>query len=415
MKIIDVKLTKFKKKTWLGVDKDGHQHPVLEKTGQTALVEIYTDEGFIGRYFTADNFLTPSEKFDESAITSMCNGNYVPAGTGDSLRDAIEKIKPVIIGEDPFCRERIYRKLFRMQRLGGSVPILDEIIGIIDCALWDLAGQYSNLPVYKLLGGHRTKVPAYGSIMVGDDYKNGLSTPEDYANYAKKLKERGYQGIKLHTWMDEKWSNSVISGKPRLENDIKACRAVREAVGDDMPLFIDAFHDYNRFEALALGRELEKLNFEWIEEPMDEYNIEDYKWLAEQLDLPVIGPETAKGKSQIRLQWILNKACDICRAGVMDVGGITQIMKTIHMCEIFGVPIELHSPGAATLHVMAAMMIDGKYYERGLLHPFLDYDSTPPWLNSPVDFMDNEGFIHISDRIGLGYDINWDYINKNKI
>ena len=120
-------------------------------------------------------------------------------GTCDSLRYAIEKLKPVLIGEDPFCRERIYRKLFRMQRLGGSVPILDEIIGIIDCALWDLACQYANLPVYKLLGGHRTRIPAYGSIMVGDDYRHGLAQPEDYGIYAKQLKDRGYQGIKLHT------------------------------------------------------------------------------------------------------------------------------------------------------------------------------------------------------------------------
>lgn len=414
MKIVDVKLIKFRKKTWLGVDRDGHMHPSKEKTALTALLEIVTDDGFTGRYFTADNYLVPSKQYDESALTNLCHDNYVPVGTGDSLRDAIEKIKPVLIGEDPFCRERIYKKLFRMQRLGGSVPILDEIIGIVDCALWDLAGQYANLPVYKLLGGHRTRIPAYGSIMVGDDYRQGLGEPEDYGNYAKQLKDRGYRGIKLHTWMDENWSDSVISGKPALERDMEACRAVRAAVGDDMPLFIDGFHDYTRFEALKLGRELEKLHFEWIEEPMDEYNLEDYKWLADQLDIPVIGPETAKGKSQTRLQWILNGACDICRAGVMDVGGITQIMKTIHMCEIFGVPVELHSPGAATLHVMAAMMVPGKYYERGLLHPFLDYDVTPPWFHTPVDLMDEDGLMHVSDRTGLGYDINWDYIRENQ-
>lgn len=415
MKITDIKVTKFRKSSWLGVDKDGHMHPSVQKQSTTSLVQLFTDENITGEYLTADNYLVPSRKYDLSAITDLCCDSYVSAGTGDSLKDAINKLKPILIGEDPFCRERIYRKIFRMQRLGGSVPILDDIVGIVDCLLWDIAGKYAVLPIYKFLGGHRTKIPAYGSIMVGDDYKNGLETPESYANYARELKKRGYQGIKLHTWMDENWSDCVISGKPNLKRDISACRAVREAVGDDMPLFIDAFHDYTRYEALELGRELEKLHFEWIEEPMDEYNMHNYKWLAEQLTIPVIGPETARGKAQTRLEWILNGACDICRAGVLDVGGISQLIKIVHMCEIFDVPLELHSPGAATLHVMASMMVPGRFYERGLLHPFLDYDVTPPWLNTPIDYMDEEGFVHVPDRPGLGYDINWDYIKENEI
>lgn len=122
MKIVDVNVTRFKKKTWLGVDKDGHMHPSKEKISQTALIEIVTDDGFVGRYFTADNYLTPSARYDENTLTNLCSGSYIPAGTGDSLRDAIRKVRPVLIGEDPFCRERIYRKLFRMQRLGGECP-----------------------------------------------------------------------------------------------------------------------------------------------------------------------------------------------------------------------------------------------------------------------------------------------------
>ncbi|MFR1872524.1 MAG: hypothetical protein ACLSXO_08465, partial [Coprococcus sp.] len=64
MKIVDVKLTKFKKKTWLGVDRDGHMHPSKEKMSQTAMIEIVTDDGFTGRYFTADNYLVPSGQYD---------------------------------------------------------------------------------------------------------------------------------------------------------------------------------------------------------------------------------------------------------------------------------------------------------------------------------------------------------------
>ncbi len=415
MKIVDVKLTKFRKSSWVGVDKDGHMHPSVKKDSSTSLIEIITDEGAVGRYLTADNYLVPSEQYDEKLLTDLCNGSYIAAGTGDSLKDSIAKIKPVLVGEDPMCRERIYKKLFRMQRLGGSVPIMDEVVGIIDCCLWDLLGNITGMPIYRLLGGHRTHIPAYGSIMCGDNYKTGLDTPEAYARYALQLKERGYQAIKLHTWMDEDWNDSAISGKPNIEMDIAACRAVREAVGPDMPLFIDCFHDYTRFEALKLGRALEELNFDWIEEPMDEYNMHNYKWLADQLSIPVIGPETARGKSNMRLEWILNGACDICRGGVMDMGGVSQVIKLVHLCEIFDVPLELHSPGAATLQVMAAMMVPGRFYERGLLHPFLNYDQLPPWLNKPIDYMDADGFMHVPEGPGFGYDINWDYIRDNTI
>ena len=71
--------------------------------------------------------------------------------------------------------------------------------------------------------------------------------------------------------------------------------------------------------------------------------------------------------------------------------------------------------GVGNLHVLGAMYLPGLYYERGLLHPFIDYDVPPPWLNALVDPMDEEDFVHISPDPGLGYDINLDYINANRL
>jgi len=98
---------------------------------------------------------------------------------------------------------------------------------------------------------------------------------------------------------------------------------------------------------------------------------------------------------------------------VMDVGGITPVMKIAHLCEANGVRLELHSPGAGNLQCLMAMGIPGEYYERGLLHPFLDYEEPSPWLNTLDDPMDDEGYVHVSDRPALGQDINWDYIKEN--
>jgi len=90
---------------------------------------------------------------------------------------------------------------------------------------------------------------------------------------------------------------------------------------------IDGYHWYSRTEALMLGRALEKLNFTWFEEPMEEDSIESYAWLSDQLSIPILGPESLSGKHLSRASWAKNGACDILRAGVQGVGGIGPCLK----------------------------------------------------------------------------------------
>ena len=313
-----------------------------------------------------------------------------------------------MIGEDPFYRERIWQTLKERQRLHIGT-LSDRVLAVVDMALWDLAGRALNQPVFKLLGGYRDKVLAYASTMCGDELEGGLDTPEAYARFALQCVERGYRAFKLHTWQPP------VKGAPDVKRDIAACAAVREAVGDDMALMIDPFHYYSRAESLYLGRALEELGYHWIEEPMDEYSTSSYVWLADQLSIPVVGPETADGKMYTRAEWIVRGASDISRGGVSDVGGITPLIKVVHLCEAFNVAMEVHGGGAGNLHVLCAMGIPGEMYERGLLHPFIDYEQPAPWLNELVDPMDDEGYVHISQRPGLGEEINFDYIRDHRL
>jgi L-alanine-DL-glutamate epimerase-like enolase superfamily enzyme len=178
---------------------------------------------------------------------------------------------------------------------------------------------------------------------------------------------------------------------------------------------LDPYHYYSRSEALALAKGLEALDFLWMEEPMDEHSMSSCVWLCEQTSLPICGPETAEGKMYARAEWIKSGACDLVRAGVGDVGGITPLVKIAHLAEAFGMQMEVHGGGVGNLHVLCAMVTPGRYYERGLLHPFVDYDAAPAWLNEPVDPMDHEGYVHVSSRPGLGMDINWDFIHDNAV
>lgn len=378
MKITDIIATPFKYRSSIVRDLEGHGHPGPEHDAVQTLVTVKTDEGVEGYCF---------------------GGN----------RDAIEHIvKPGLVGEDPLYRERLWQRLRQWQRIHGGA-LSDRILAVVDQALWDLAGRYLGQPVYKLLGAARDRVPAYASTMCGDELKGGLDTPEAYADFAQACKEKGYKAFKLHTWMPP------IPWAPDPRKDVAACRAVRERVGDDMVLTVDLYHGYSREQSLYIGRELEKLNYKWIEEPMDEHSISSYVWLAQQLDIPVVGPETAEGKLQTRAEWIVRGASDISRAGVFDVGGITPTMKIVHLCEAFGVACEIHSPGAGNLHVLGAMSIPGEYYERGLLHPFVDYEKPPAYLHEIIDPLDSDGCVQIPQKPGLGYEIDFDYIKRNAI
>jgi L-alanine-DL-glutamate epimerase-like enolase superfamily enzyme len=381
MRITGVHVEIFSTPSRRAQDSAGHAHPGDEVMIKMALLRISCDDGSEGYAFGTPELIRPH------IIESF--------------------VRKVLIGRDPMDRESIWQDLAHWQR-GSAGQFTDRALALVEQALWDLAGRKLKLPVHKLIGGYRDKVLAYGSTMCGDDLPGGLSTPDEYGQFAEKLVKRGYKAIKLHTWMPP------ISFAPNPQMDIQACAAVREAVGPDIALMLDGYHWYSRMDALTIGKALEKLNFAWFEEPMMEDSAESYAWLAANLDIPVLGPESIAGKFHSRASWVAQKSCDILRAGVAGVGGIGPCLKVAHLAESFGMDCEVHGNGAANLAVVGAIS-NCRWYERGLLHPFLDYEEVPAHLNSIVDPMDTDGYVHLSDRPGLGEDINFAYIEANTL
>jgi L-alanine-DL-glutamate epimerase-like enolase superfamily enzyme len=375
LRITDVHTLTFRFPSRVGRDDYGHAHPVPEHNRLQTVTRIRTNAGVEG---------------------------FAIGGTPQTAAVA----RRLITGMNPFEREAIWTRLQHTQRLERQA-MTDRHLCAIDLAVWDLCGRLTGLPVYRLLGGYRDSVPAYASTMLGDDIEGGLATPADYAAFARDCQARGYPAFKLHTWQ--------APYGPDIKQDIAACRAVREAVGPDMKLMLDPNHTYTREETLVLGRALEDLDFYWLEEPMNEYSVSAYIWLADQLRLPICGPETAEGQHYTRAEWIVRRAADISRAGVWDVGGITPTMKIVHLCEAFHMRCEIHGGGAGNLHVLGAMAIPGEFYEHGLLHPHLDFDREKPWLKSVIDPVDAHGNVPIPQAPGLGEDLDWDFIHAHTV
>ncbi len=381
MKITDIKVRSFSHMSRQNNDSDGHSHPCDPRQVRQSMLTIVTDDGTEGHCFAPSEVVRPH----------LING---------FARD-------VLLGEDPYDREKLWQGLAHWQR-GGNGQLSDRTLAVVELALWDLTGRKLGILVYKLIGAYRNKVLAYGSTMCGDEVFGGLSSPEDYARYAEVLVKRGYKAIKLHTWM------KPVSFAPDPRMDVKACAAVRVAVGADFPLMLDAYHGYSRSKALWLGLELQKLGYTWFEEMMNEASMSSYVWLAENLTMPIIGPETADGKFHTCAEWIKSGACDITRTGVRDIGGIGPSMKIIHLAGASGMNCEVHGSGPGNLTLCAAQK-NGTWVERGLLHPFIEYDEVPEYLNAQADAMDADGYVHMPQIPGLGDDINFDYIDNNLV
>lgn len=314
------------------------------------------------------------------------------------------RIRPLLIGHDPFDREKFWHWLW--------VANVDEnLISVVDLALWDLQARVFGVPVYKLLGGCRDKVKAYAST-----YPN-MGTPEEYADHALACKRQGYTHYKIHPYYFwDPVKRAPDPGRPsHIDQDIEVCRAVRAAVGDDMLLSFDPWGTYRTYEeAYRVGRELEKLNFYWYEHPMPEYRVSSYEKLCRELQIPILAPEIAAGSLYTRADWIRRGASDMSRIDVLR-GGITGVRKMVAVCEAYGVKCEIHMSGFANLQILGATSEDVcEYYERGLLAPGVDYETPPPYLEAIGDPIDGEGYVHLPQEPGMGYRIVWDYIKEHR-
>ena len=316
------------------------------------------------------------------------------AQKGRSVAQAIaEVVRPQVVGESPFDYEKIWHKMLDADRWGGSLPF--NAYGAVDVALWDLMGKAVGLPIYKLLGGYRDRVKAYNTT-------GPIAEPEVQAQAALAAKEAGFTAYKLHP-------------KGGYDRDLAACRAVRETVGSQMRLMSDPVAAYNHQEALRMGRELEKLDYYWYEEPLMDPDIEGYVELTRQLEIPVVGVEWAHGGLwglYATPQYLVRKAVDIVRSDVSWKGGITGLLKTFHLCEAFNVNCEVHTAmmslmDVANLHVICSRK-NCEYFEyAGPLQKGIGFG-----IKQPIR-LDGEGYVHVPQGPGLGVNLNWDELDAH--
>ncbi|WP_456284774.1 L-talarate/galactarate dehydratase [Microbacterium sp. JZ101] len=326
----------------------GRQKPMTEVA--FLIAEIETEQGFSGHGFS-----------------------YSKRAGGPAQYAHAKEVAEAAIGEDPNDIQKLYTKLLWAGASVGRSGVATQALAAIDIALYDLKAKRAGLPLSKLLGAHRDSVRTYNT---SGGFLN--ASIDEVRERASRSIEEGIGGIKIKV------------GLPDTAEDLRRVRAVREHIGDAVPLMVDANQQWDRATALRMGRRLEEYDLVWIEEPLDAYDAEGHADLARALDTPIAtGEMLASVAEHERL--IAARSCDIIQPDAPRVGGITQFLRLMTLADQAGLDLAPHFAMEIHLHLAAC-------YPR---EPWVEhFDWLDPLFEERLETRD--GRMIVPDRPGLG-------------
>lgn len=250
------------------------------------------------------------------------------------------KLRPLLLGEDPFNVEKIWRRAFDGSAMYDPKGSMIAGLSGVDLACWDIMGKALGQPVYRLLGGQwRDRLPAYASDL------HWQEDPAAMARDAARFVEQGFRIVKTHLGVDP-------------EGDVRRVRALRQAIGPDVGLMVDINTGFDRPTAVRFGRRIAEYDIYWYEEPLSPCDVEGYAAVRAATGLPIAAGENEYTRYGFR-PLFERGLVDVAMPDIARAGGITELKKICALAEAYGVPISPHnySSGvctAATLHLMAA-------------------------------------------------------------
>jgi len=296
--------------------------------------------------------------------------------------EAIRHLAPVLLGQDPLHREAL-RRLMRPR----VFPLPPQALAALDIALWDLAGQAAELPLYQLLGGARDRIPAYASTPLFADV-------DEYLDQAEQFIELGYRAIKFHTWCVP-------------QRDLELARAVRRRFpGDDIAFMLDAENNYDVEGALKVALELEGMGFEWFEAPLHDADLQGYRSLTQRVGIPVIPSGNWFQDLPSFTHAVASGAWGRARTDAAAMGGISAAREAITVAEAYGLKCEVMSWGfnlvaCANLHLMLAGH-SCSYFEHSIPQEAYEYG-----MHDTLR-IDEDGNMRAPTGPGLGLRVDWE-------
>ena len=323
-------------------------------------------------------------------------------GPATVVKAGIEFLAPLVVGEDPLQVEAIWSKMHLRSLDYARRGVLVAAISAIDIALWDLRGKLLGQPVSVLLGGRRreqVRVYATGLYFSKTDDQVGALVEE-----AQLYAAQGFSAIKMKVGLG-------------VQTDLRHVRAVRQAIGDDIELMVDANHAYSLSEALTFARLIEPLGISFFEEPLSPEDYHGYRELRRQTPIAIAGGECEyllAGFSQLLSQ----RCVDIAQPDICGAGGLTEVKRIAALASAFQTNVIPHSWGtgiafAAGLHLVSTLdPVPGRLR---MPEAMLEMDRSESALRDTLtqpQFKQADGRVAVPTAPGLGVDIDPDYLAR---
>ncbi len=288
--------------------------------------------------------------------------------------EMVRGLGQLVIGSDPHDTEAIWHRLWTEVNPTGHKGVTVAAMSAIDVACWDLVGKAADLPLHKLFGACRDEVDTYAS--------SGLwfSTPtEALGPEAAAFVEGGFRAVKLRI------------GSERIADDVARVRAVREAVGPDIGVLVDANQAFAPKHAIALARRLEPFDLVWLEEPVVTHNLRGSGEVRAATEIPIASGETEYTRYGMR-DLLEAQAADVLMPDLQRIGGYSECRKAAAGAAMFDTPISTHF---FTEHSLA---IAGST-QNCMSVEHIDWFA--PLFNEEVEVVD--GKLRVPDRPGTGF------------
>lgn len=362
--------------------------------GEFLFVEVTTDAGITGW-----GEITTTTKLANRALRAM-----------------LEQVGAIIIGEDPGNIERLWHKLFRSFTYMGSRGAAVECVSAIDIALWDIRGKTLGQPIYELLGGPvRDEIALY----THPDQRK-FTTKEGVVKEIRDIVASGHTALKFDPYPYQRGGDEqrdgYLDGQMTRKDEREAAELtalIRETVGPDIEILIDAHGRFDVPTAIRLCRSLEEAGqIDWFEEPVPPESFNALKQVRDKVGAAISWGERGHTKWDF-VPILENKLADYIMPDVTWTGGITELKKISALCEAYYIPVSPHD-AAGPINVVAGaqvMMTVPNFYKLETsewnLHK---YD---PMIDKPLD--NSNGSLKLNRTPGLGIEMNRDYLENNRI
>jgi L-alanine-DL-glutamate epimerase-like enolase superfamily enzyme len=359
---------------------------VIKGFGEWILVKVYTDSGIHG-----------------------IGEAYPSHSMGRGTKEIIHGMRWLLVGEDPRDVERLTQKVLRTNVFsGGTSGIVVNAMSGVEIALWDLAGKVAGLPVYRLLGSkYRDSVRVYTDL----DPKPFATESNPWAAAARAAVDKGFDALKIDLRgviknTAQPWNRSI--SQLELQGMVERVRVVRDALGAQVDLAVDLHTMADMHSARRLARCLEPFDLLWLEDPLPPENPAAMALVTQSTSTPICTGESLYTAQEFR-DLIMSQAVDIVSPDIPKTGGLVEARKIAYLADMYYINLAPHNTSSAIGSIASA-------HACATIPNFLALEYHGEWAPQWHDVIHHErpiiedGAIHLTEKPGLGIDINRDAV-----